>query len=134
MTTEHALIVGAGSERSASLARRFARESMAVALAGRSPGKLEALAAETGARTYRCDVADPGDVAALFAGVDRDLGAPDLVVFNASARVRGPVQDQIGRAHVCTPVTNAHLVCRRLLEKKKNRQLHIMWVVLQLRI
>src|SRR3546814_8378450 len=28
--------------------------------------------------------------------------------------------DQIGRAHVCTPVTNAHLVCRLLLEKKKN--------------
>src|SRR3546814_8183535 len=25
---------------------------------------------------------------------------------------------QIGRAHVCTPVTNAHLVCRLLLEKK----------------
>src|SRR3546814_9168789 len=24
---------------------------------------------------------------------------------------------QIGRAHVCTPVTNAHLVCRLLLEK-----------------
>src|SRR3546814_10877074 len=26
---------------------------------------------------------------------------------------------QIGRAHVCTPVTNAQLVCRLLLEKKK---------------
>src|SRR3546814_5594710 len=28
---------------------------------------------------------------------------------------------QIGRAHVCTPVTNAHLVCRLLLEKKKKQ-------------
>src|SRR3546814_9200821 len=27
-------------------------------------------------------------------------------------------QAQIGRAHVWTPVTNAHLVCRLLLEKK----------------
>src|SRR3546814_6273374 len=26
---------------------------------------------------------------------------------------------KIGRAHVCTPVTNAHLVCRLLLEQKK---------------
>src|SRR3546814_8736157 len=26
---------------------------------------------------------------------------------------------EIGRAHVCTPVTNAHLVCRLLLEKTK---------------
>src|SRR3546814_18840493 len=25
---------------------------------------------------------------------------------------------EIGRAHVCTPVTNAHIVCRLLLEKK----------------
>src|SRR3546814_7349735 len=28
--------------------------------------------------------------------------------------------DEIGRAHVRTPVTNAHLVCRLLLEKKKS--------------
>src|SRR3546814_1404408 len=26
--------------------------------------------------------------------------------------------NEIGRAHVCTPVTNAHLVCRLMLEKK----------------
>src|SRR3546814_9570586 len=31
---------------------------------------------------------------------------------------RGP---EIGRAHVRTPVTNAHLVCRLLLEKKKSQ-------------
>src|SRR3546814_7055974 len=31
---------------------------------------------------------------------------------------------KIGRAHVCTPVTNAHLVCRLLLEKKNNTQHH----------
>src|SRR3546814_4469049 len=29
------------------------------------------------------------------------------------------VFSQIGRAHVCTPVTNAQLVCRLLLEKNK---------------
>src|SRR3546814_10398403 len=28
--------------------------------------------------------------------------------------------DEIGRAHVCNPVTNAHLVCRILLEKQNN--------------
>src|SRR3546814_1361563 len=30
-------------------------------------------------------------------------------------------RNQIGRAHVCTPVTNSHLVCR-LLPEKKNHQ------------
>src|SRR3546814_6460701 len=29
--------------------------------------------------------------------------------------------NEIGRAHVWTPVTNAHLVCRLLLEKKKKK-------------
>src|SRR3546814_1211122 len=32
--------------------------------------------------------------------------------------------DQIGRAHVRTTVTNAHLVCRLLLEKKNIPQQH----------
>src|SRR3546814_975043 len=31
---------------------------------------------------------------------------------------------EIGRAHVLTPVTNAHLVCRLLLEKKKTQHYH----------
>src|SRR3546814_1149158 len=31
------------------------------------------------------------------------------------------LRDKIGRAHVRTPVTNAHLVCRLLLEKKKQK-------------
>src|SRR3546814_10690655 len=36
------------------------------------------------------------------------------------ARARGAVRPprEIGRAHVCTPVTNAHLVCRLLLDKQ----------------
>src|SRR3546814_9336710 len=31
------------------------------------------------------------------------------------------ITDQIGRAHVCTPVTNALPVCRLLLVKRKNK-------------
>src|SRR3546814_1274213 len=37
-----------------------------------------------------------------------------LVYQNEAEFLRNP---QIGRAHVCTPVTNAHIVCRLLLEK-----------------
>src|SRR3546814_3785399 len=39
-------------------------------------------------------------------------------------RAANPVDghEEIGRAHVCTPVTNAHLVCRRLLEKKNQNK------------
>ncbi|HYL88460.1 MAG TPA: SDR family NAD(P)-dependent oxidoreductase, partial [Burkholderiales bacterium] len=81
-----ALIVGAGSGLSASLARKCAASGMRVVLAARQVGKLDALAAETQARAFACDAADPIQVQALFAAID----TPDLVVYNPSYRVRGP--------------------------------------------
>lgn len=92
MSYRRALIVGAGPGFSASLARRFAREGIAVALAARQTGKLAALCAETGATAHACDAADPAQVAALFTALDAG-GAPDLVVYNASGRVRGPIAE-----------------------------------------
>ena len=90
---ERALIVGAGSGLSASLARLFHREGMAVALAARNAGKLDGLAGETGGRAHACDASDPQAVAALFDAVTADIGAPDIVVFNPSFRARGPIVD-----------------------------------------
>ncbi len=90
---EKALIVGVGEGLSASLARLFAGEGMKVALAARNPDKLAGLAEETGAGAYACDACEPGDVAALFASVTADMGEPDIVVYNASNRARGPVTD-----------------------------------------
>src|SRR5258708_15312706 len=88
---ETALIVGAGEGLSAALARLFAKAEMRVALAARKTDKLAALCAETGARAYTCDASKRGDVDSLFAAVARDLAAPDVVVFNASYRTRGPL-------------------------------------------
>ncbi len=90
---ERALIVGAGEGLSASLARLFANDGMKVALAARNADKLAALADATGAKAYACDASVPGDVAALFASVTNDIGEPDVVVYNASNRARGPVTD-----------------------------------------
>jgi NAD(P)-dependent dehydrogenase (short-subunit alcohol dehydrogenase family) len=84
-----ALIIGAGAGLSASLARLFAAKGMKLALAARSTSDLAALAAETGASLHACDAADHGRVTGLFAALDRE-GAPDVVVYNPSARVRGP--------------------------------------------
>lgn len=93
MAYDSALIVGAGTGLSASLARLFAREGLKVALAARRTDKLAALCAETGARAFACDVAMPEDVDRLFAAVEAAQGTPDLVVFNPSARVRGPIAE-----------------------------------------
>lgn len=87
------LIVGTGPGLSASLARLFARNGLSVAIAARQTDKLAALAGETGAAVHKCNAADPTDVAALFEAVEARSGAPDVVVYNASARVRGPLVD-----------------------------------------
>jgi NAD(P)-dependent dehydrogenase (short-subunit alcohol dehydrogenase family) len=92
---ERALIVGAGHGLSASLARLFARERIEVALAARNTDKLQSLCGEIGARAYTCDALKPEDVKRLFADVERDIGAPDVVVYNASARARGPLVDLV---------------------------------------
>jgi NAD(P)-dependent dehydrogenase (short-subunit alcohol dehydrogenase family) len=88
-----ALIVGAGSGLSASLARLLSKNGMKVALATRSTDKLTALAAETGASTFACDATKRAGVEKLFADVEAKLGAPDVVVYNASFRTRGPFVD-----------------------------------------
>jgi len=88
-----ALIVGTGPGLSASLARLFAANGLAVAVAARQTDKLAALAKETGAAVLKCNAADAKDVAALFEAVEARNGAPDIVVYNASARVRGALVD-----------------------------------------
>jgi NAD(P)-dependent dehydrogenase (short-subunit alcohol dehydrogenase family) len=88
-----ALIVGAGSGLSASIARAFVGAGMKVALAARGIDDLGALAAEVGAETFACDATKPDAVKRLFADLDRGGGAPGVVVYNASYRTRGPLLD-----------------------------------------
>src|SRR6185503_4713050 len=79
-----ALIVGAGSGLSASLARQCAAAGMDVALAARNIEKLKDF---SGAQLHRCDAAEPAQVSTLFQALN---ATPDLVIYNPSYRVRGP--------------------------------------------
>ena len=88
-----ALIVGAGPGLGASLARTFQRAGYDVALASRHPDALQGLCKETGARHFACDASDAASVQNLFTQVDAELGAPDLVVYNAGAYTRGPIAE-----------------------------------------
>ena len=86
-----ALIVGAGPGLSASLARAFATAGLQVALAARSTSKLDAIAGETGAKTFACDAADPAEVVELVrqrGGANRRAG-------------RGRLQRQLSPARPC---------------------------------
>jgi NAD(P)-dependent dehydrogenase (short-subunit alcohol dehydrogenase family) len=87
---ERALIVGAGSGLSASLARLFAKNGMKVSLAARSIDDLAPLAQQIGGKAFACDATRGPEVAKLFADAEAAFGAPDVVVYNASYRTRGP--------------------------------------------
>ncbi len=90
-----ALIVGAGAGLSASLARLFSRQDIRVALAARHVEKLGALCTETGARAFACNATEPDEVERLFGLVEREIGVPDVVVYNASGRARGAFTDLV---------------------------------------
>lgn len=89
MTKSHAVIIGAGDGLSAALARELATDHD-LTLAARSGKKMQAVAAETGARTVLMDATDESAVSQLF---DELPSAPRVVVYNPSARVRGPVAE-----------------------------------------
>lgn len=88
-----ALIFGAGSGLSASLARALVGVGVKVGLVSRDPAKLAGLALELGSKTFSADASSPEAVASVFDAADKDMGEPDVVIYNASGRVRGPVAD-----------------------------------------
>jgi len=85
-----ALIVGVGAGLSASVARTFKKAGMTIALAARRAADLAPLANETGGKAFACDATKRADVVKLFADVEAAFGAPDVVVYNAGYRTRGP--------------------------------------------
>jgi len=98
MKRDYALIVGAGSGLSASLAHALTREGLQCVLAARRTDKLKALCDETGATSIACDSAQVAQVNALFTQLDAICDAPAVVVYNASARVRGPLVELDAKA------------------------------------
>jgi NAD(P)-dependent dehydrogenase (short-subunit alcohol dehydrogenase family) len=88
-----ALIVGAGAGISASLARRFTALGVKIGVAARDIGKLGPLVAETGAAAFAADASKADVVAALFEEATKRIGAPEIVVYNAGARVLGSLAE-----------------------------------------
>ena len=84
-----AIVIGAGPGIGTSLARRFAREGLAVGVLARSPATVgAALAALAGLGTETAGVsADVTDEPALRAALDEvvdRLGVPEVLVYNAA--------------------------------------------------
>ncbi len=88
-----ALIIGAGSGISGSLTRLLRAADIPVVIAARNVQKLAPLVHETGAIALPVDAGDAGQVERLFAETEARIGAPELVVYNASGRLRGPLAE-----------------------------------------
>jgi NAD(P)-dependent dehydrogenase (short-subunit alcohol dehydrogenase family) len=82
------VVVGVGPGNGAAFARRFASAGYRVALLARSTEFSGELARTLeGARAYACDVSDPGSVTDAFDAIERELGVPEVVVYNAGSGV-----------------------------------------------
>lgn len=88
-----ALIIGAGTGISASLTRLLRASDIPVVIAARHIEKLTPLVNETGAIALPVDAADASQVERLFAETDARIGAPEIVIYNASGRTRGPIAE-----------------------------------------
>ena len=89
--TKVMLVAGAGDGLGKSVAKRFAREGYAIALAARNAERLARLAAEIPGSAFPADLASESEVGALFENVETRLGPIEAVAFVAATRVQGPI-------------------------------------------
>ncbi len=88
------VVIGVGPGNGAAIARRFHRDGYAVALLARSTELTGALAKELeGAKAFVCDVTNEASVNEAFAAVAKDMGAVDVLVYNAGSGVFGTIED-----------------------------------------
>ncbi|WP_295444454.1 SDR family NAD(P)-dependent oxidoreductase [uncultured Thiodictyon sp.] len=84
------VIVGAGPGNGAAFARAFSGAGYHIALLARGRDNLDALVSEIAdARAYTYDATDPADAQRVFAAIREDLGAPQVLIYNASSRAFG---------------------------------------------
>ncbi len=79
-------IVGIGPKNGAAFARRFDSAGYRIALLSRSTTFSEELVEDlSDARVYTCDASDPASVEASFSKLQSDLGAVDVLIYNAGS-------------------------------------------------
>jgi len=115
------VITGASAGIGSAVARRFAAEGASVALVARGAEKLEWVAGEIRgaggtARAYPADVRDQGACANMLASVVETFGGIDVLVNNAGANHRGPIEHHDAAALVAIIDVNltAPIVLTRL--------------------
>ncbi|KAJ5921479.1 hypothetical protein N7466_009805 [Penicillium verhagenii] len=86
------LVLGAGPNVGAAVAKAFAAKGYKVALASRKAKEEESSQDEL---YISCDLSDPTSISAVFTKVKETLGVPSVVVYNAAAASRADLQDPL---------------------------------------
>jgi NAD(P)-dependent dehydrogenase (short-subunit alcohol dehydrogenase family) len=105
--TRSALVVGAGDALGGAIAKRFAREGFAVAVARRTAEKLtplvEAITAAGGKATaYAVDARKEDQVIGLFDAVEASHGPLDVVIFNIGGNIRFSILEMTAQKYIKT--------------------------------
>jgi NADP-dependent 3-hydroxy acid dehydrogenase YdfG len=92
-----AVVIGVGPGLGAALVRRFAA-AYPVAMLARNADYLKSLAGEvrqSGAKVLelRCDVSDPAQIAEVFRAIRKDLGEPEMLLYNAGTGKFGSITE-----------------------------------------
>jgi NAD(P)-dependent dehydrogenase (short-subunit alcohol dehydrogenase family) len=83
-STKVCVVAGVGPGTGTALSRRFAAGGYRVAMLARNVERLSALEREIdGSRGYGVDVSDPAAVKDVLERIQRDMGAPSVLVHNA---------------------------------------------------
>jgi NADP-dependent 3-hydroxy acid dehydrogenase YdfG len=78
------VVTGVGPGTGTALVRRFAAEGYRVAMLARTAERLDDLARQVpSAKAYVCDVSDQVQVNATLDLIERDMGAPSVLIHNA---------------------------------------------------
>ena len=93
MTNPVCALIGFGPGLGASYAATFARAGYDLALLSRSGGTSDENVEAVTINAYPCDAGDPGALTAALENVEADLGAIDVVIYNAGLASFGPLED-----------------------------------------
>ncbi|MCT4554551.1 MAG: SDR family oxidoreductase [Pelagimonas sp.] len=100
------LVIGAGDDTGAAIARAFAREGLTACVVRRArhADALEALAqsirdAGDQAVAFPADARDEDEMTALIARIEQEIGPIEVAVFNIGANVRFNVTDTSARVY-----------------------------------
>ena len=89
-----ALVTGGSRGIGEAICRRLSEDGYTVAVNYcKDSDKAEAVASEIGGKAYKADVSNYGEVCEMFSAIERELGAPEILVNNAAISVVGVFQD-----------------------------------------